>query len=308
MPAIPFDEPTPKNTIDEIVAMIATNAAEHDDGPSHLLKILECARRHKLDVVTAENPLNERFEGRNIGTFTHFIAECYHKGLDPEGYLPRLVNDPVLDALLSRGTEDGPGAWTLGDKYMEQFPRGFWGEPVIVESRLEGILLCPSVHGTDLPAEHHATGKIDAAWEVDEAAADRIAKRFNLLDPPPPGLYAWDLKTAGKKDSILQARFTLSDQVFQYLALLALKGYEPRGFMGFKAVRYKTERQDRFQLAVVQAHEVLTEEGYRKFDYMRRLAAEKMADANGEGRAEPSMCLGYNSVCPHRMSGACYGY
>lgn len=106
----------------------------------------------------------------------------------------------------------------------------------------------------------------------------------------------------------MQARFTLSDQVFQYLALLRLHGYEPAGFMALKAIRYKTTRQDWFQLAAVPAHEVLHEEAYRKFDYMRRLSAEKMADAGGRGRAEPSACLSYQSVCEHRLSGACNGY
>lgn len=298
MEPIPFDEPVARQTLDELVAMIATNRAEHDDGPSHLLKILECGRRFVLDGTATENPLAEHFEGRNIGTLTHFLTETYDKGYDPEGYLPRKIGDPIMDLLLSE-------AWVLADKYMENFPRGWWGVPIIIESRLEGDIVCPSVYGSDLPNTHHATGKIDRAWEIDEAAAQRIGTRFNLLDPPTPGLYAWDLKTAGKKDSILQARFTLSDQVFQYLALMALKGYEPQGFIGFKAIRYKTDRQDRFQLAVVNAHEVLTEEGYRRFDYMRRLADEKLRDG---GRAEPSMCLGYNDVCPHRMSGACYGY
>lgn len=286
---------TPKRDVDEILAMLASNPSDHEDGPSHLLKILDCARRFVLDDEAAragaEQPLGDKFEGRNVGTLAHFILECYHKGEDPTYYLPRAIEHPGIQNLLHE-------AWILGDKYMETFPRGFWGNIVGIETRLRGLL-----------EGFESSGRVDAAWEIDDAAARRIQERWNLPDPPSPGLYVWDLKTAKAKDSIMQTRFTFSHQVFQYLALMRQEGHEPEGFIGFKAIRYKTDKQDRFQVAVVPARDVLTEENYAQFAHMRRLAAQDLAGAAGRGVARAgNQCLGYQEVCPHRMSGACHGF
>ena len=284
-----------------ILSLLASDPAEHKDGPTILMHLLGCARRVRLDSVVGDGdvlaPENEK---RNVGTLTHKLVELYHRGVNPLRFVAQITGHPIIDALLNGPSDNGPAAWPMAAYYQEAFPVGFWGALVGAEIHLER----QGLHGRQ-------TGRLDAVWAVDTEAVARIEARFPGVRLCGPGLYGWDLKTAGQRDNNMHEAYLHDPQPFRYLSLLMSTegglgcGAGPvRGFLVLKAIRYKTAKQDRFQLVCLPADEVLSVENTKRQSEIERLA--KLAMTVDEAR--PTMCYGYGRMCPHFNTGLCPGY
>ena len=270
-----------------ILGLLASDPAEHATGPTVLFRILDCARQVRLDGehFSAANALAPEFEKRNVGTLVHKLCEIYHLGLDPARHVAKQAGHPAIDPLLVE-------AWGLFEKYRTEFSHDWWGWL----SGAELQLVQPGPHGEE-------GGRIDAVWEVDSAAVERIEGRFGIrLEGP--GLYGWDLKTTGQRNNNLYEMYVHDPQPYRYLRLLRAAGHEVNGFIVFMAIRYKTDRQDRFQAVCLPAQEVLSAANTaRQAAIVAYAAAKKAAD-----EARPSNCRSYGQLCRHFTEGRCPGY
>lgn len=272
---------------DEDLIELLTAKGDHNDGATRLASTIMCARRSRLDDAADRGGVLEENKGRDTGTITHKIFEHIHLGHRPEEYVATESENAHLHEMLQK-------AWTLGDRYQERFPAGFWGECIGAELSLE----------SEWRNGRRRHGTLDAVFCLDEAAIDRIEEIFGVhLNGP--GNYVWDLKTAGQKDNLLDERYAWHPQTFQNVWLAEMHGLQPRGMLYFKAVTYKTERQERFFLTCHDVETILSDEGYARFEHQLLLSQYNIAN---DVANSPNACTEWNKVCPHRMSGDCDGY
>ena len=279
-------------TDDALLGLLASNPAEHENGPSVLESTMRCARRVRLDAeqsavgadMGSSDVLTASSEARNIGTITHKLMELHHLGHDVTAYVPREHPHPALSSQLDE-------AWRLFDRYVAAFPAAFWGELVAAEVRLQGAL------GGQL-----LSGRIDAIWNMDAETVARVENRFACALNG-PGRYLWDLKTATAKDSNLVAKWEWHPAPFQYLFLDGAN--DPRGMIFFQGVRLVSKSKvEPFQAACLPADMVLSVDGQRRFEGMLKRAETARLNDEANCRA----CYDWYRICNHKQTGACQGY
>jgi hypothetical protein len=282
-----------------VLSILSSADENHEHGPSRTFALNACARRVRLDeelrAEAGEDLLNPANEAREIGTLVHKMCELYHHEEDPEVCIPRRSDNADIDRLV-HAPNKGCSAWDLFDKYAEAFPPGFWGHLVGAELFLEEELEIEA--GLAVPR----TGKLDAIWYMDEETVARVEERFGITLNG-PGNYVWDLKTASAKDDNLWEKWAWHPQPVQYMWLASQAGYNPRGHIVFQAVRYKTDRQERFYAVAYAEDDLCSKEASTRFfmDVVQALRGQE-DDTCNRGH-----CPAYNRMCPHRISGACKG-
>lgn len=275
-----------------IVKLLSSQNEDHEDGPSRLWSTLKCARRGRLDYECGEQELfGPGVEGRNAGTITHKLVEIYHDGEDPELVVPTSSTHPDIEIILNGPRKKGLAAWPLFNKYEENFSADFWGHSVAAEVFLEGQIM-----------GFRRTGRIDRIWWMDEETIERVEDRFPGLQLFGPGNYTWDLKTAASKDDSLYETWAWHPQPAQYVELARQHDYNPRGHIVFRAVGYKTDRQEWAFAVAYPADELLSTGLVRLQKQIAKAVQMKWKDAPGW-----TSCGEYGRFCPHRISGACQG-
>lgn len=283
-------------TDNAILEMLSSAGEDHDDGPTHTQSALECARRVRLDRQREETEamvLAPHNEGRNVGTITHKLVQCHHEGVDPELYVPLRSSNADIEVLLNGPRTKGAAAWQVFNDYAEQFPRGFWGNLVGAELKMEAYL-----------DDVRRTGIIDALWDMDEAAVNRVQDRFEK-ELNGPGLYLWDLKTGTSRTPDLLAKWEWRVQPAQYQWLAAQAGYPVKGMVVFEAIGYKVQKSGKqtptsFDICVIPALDETAELRWR-------LQVEKALDNTANDDFNTSFCNAWFRECPHKASGECEG-
>lgn len=268
-----------------LLALIASDPAEHAGGPSEVMDTLRCARYAALkrqlakeDGPDLEN-LGPRTFWRDAGTITHKLVELYSSGEDPEACVaqPECVDNIPLQDRLAK-------AWRLFRRYKAVYEPDFWGELLGVEVKLN-------------------PGRVDALWNITPASQARIVERFQSEEPPPLGVMAWDLKTGKQKDNELHAKYEWSLQGGMYLPRLVDLGITPASFGIFQAANYERDSTKWDFFTWYPAEHFLGEDGRRR-TAAATARAEREATSN---ECNLSGCFMYGE-CGFKQNGMCRGY
>ena len=273
----------------ELLKLFASDPEEHEGGPSELFAALGCAKKVSLinerckQEGEAFDVLGKRAFKRNVGSTCHKLVELYHDGVDDVWtFFPEHSEHPEIDGILQR-------AWPLFSAYREQFPRGFWGKCLGTEVKLPG------------------GGRVDALFEVDADASERIFER--LGEHVRPGIMVWDLKTSFQKDNQLHEKYEWSLAGTMYLDRTEeALGQRPSCFFIFHAVVYapKSKLWAEGKWASAAAFDA---EDMLGADARERLAnAMKFAEENKtSGRANIARCNDWGQ-CAFKSDGTCKGW
>lgn len=283
----------------DLIQILVGAEVDHSNGPTRIKNLIECARRVRLaDQQEDKLILDPAREALNIGTITHKLVECHHRGIDPETVVPLHAENPELESLLwTPAKARAISAWPLFDKYADEFPQGYWGELVMAESMIDAHITLPN----GIALKRSAT--IDAVWHMNESDATRVSNRFGLRDLP-TGNILWDLKTATSKDDDMGATYEWDPQPTQYMLVAEACGLDPQGIIIFKAIRYKTDKQERFHACYFDREEMLSAENQTRFE--KQVIEARMFET--QDRANTTNCKSYGRMCPFRVSGECNGY
>jgi len=272
----------------ELLKLFASAPEEHEGGPSELFAALGCAKKVRLILERikqegeAFDVLGKRTFARNIGSTCHKLVELYHDGENPEDVFPQHSEQPEIDEILQR-------AWPLFRAYREQFPPGFWGKLLGTEVKLPG------------------GGRVDALFEVDAAASERIFERFG--ERVRPGIMVWDFKTSLQKNNQLHEKYEWSLAGTMYLARTEeALGQRPSCFFIFHAVAYVPKSKlwaegSWASGAAFDAEDMLGEDAQERLANAQWVAAENTKS----GRANISRCNDWGQ-CAFKSDGTCKGW
>ena len=284
----------------DLIRLLIGDDIDHEHGPSRTRSLIECARRVYLnelqESVGEQNILTPAFEARNVGTIVHKLTEMHHIGRDPEEAVPLRADNPDLDVLLNGPMKRGCSAWELFNKYADEFPGWFWGNLIAAEAAMD--VPFQMKNGNIIKRSMRA----DALFEMDAQTLDRVNRRFGL-SMETPGLMIWDLKTATSKDDNMVYNYEWDPQPVQYMVVAEQLGYRPQGMIIFRAIRYKTDRQERFYAVYLDREDLLSGEALHRFN----LDLEESQQNEIENKPNRRHCMAYNHPCPHRVSGVCNG-